>query len=776
MAHRSRRTLSNSARSLTRSGRRDEARAGLRWLLPLVIASCLVGCAAHHVRESAQDQLRAGDFEQALTTVQSGLQRYPDDPELLTGQREIREQAGRQLLAIATSERAARHLDQAESVVRRLLALDPSNEQAPRVLAEIDRDRRHAVVIDQAQDDLKKGDRVRALSRVRAALLESPSDPDLLALAQQLQAQLRHDETIGSRRVAETRPVELQFRDANLRMVLEAISRETRVNFIIDKDIRPDLKVTVFLRGATLENALDLILGTNQLNKKVLDGTTVMIYPNTAEKNREYQDLIVRSYFLANADAKQTAALLRGVLKVKEPFVDDKLNLLVIREPPEIVELAERLIAMYDQQEPEVMLEVELLEVRSSRVTDLGILYPDTFSLTPLPPANASGLTLRNIKGLGPTRIGVGIAGLVANLRREVDDVKVLANPRIRAKNHEKARILVGDKIPIISSSAAPTAGLVSENIQYIDVGIKLEFEPTVSLDDEVSIKINLEASTLGSQVKTSSGSVAYQIGTRSATTTLKLKDGETQVLGGLINNQSSNNSSRLPGFGDIPVAGRLFSSDLQDQEHTEVVMAISPHVIRNVRRPDADLAEFFSGTEAVARPAPIRTGMSSETESEKPNSPVATISSDRLAEPGAKAPLSLELSLSAPPEVKVGDMFEIPVRVKSGFSLRGLPLEVAYDRTRLALIDWDEGPFLKSGGVTTSVSRTADPASGSVAIGILRNTADGATGEGVLATLKFRAIANGDAQVRVVRINPLGIDRIIEAPALPPPIAVSIK
>jgi len=186
--------------------------------------------------------------------------------------------------------------------------------------------------------------------------------------------------------------------------------------------------------------------------------------------------------------------------------------------------------------------------------------------------------------------------------------------------------------------------------------------------------------------------------------------------------------------------------------------------------------AEFFSGTDAVARQAPIRTSMSSNGELERPNSPFAKIGSDGPADPAAKAPLSFELSLSAPPEVKVGDTFEIPMRVKSDLSLRGLPVEVAYDRTWLALIDWTEGPFLKSGGATTSVSRTADAASGSLSIGILRNTANGATGEGVFATLRFKAVASGDAQVRVVRINPLGIDRIIEAPALPPPVSVWIK
>jgi len=140
-----------------------------------------------------------------------------------------------------------------------------------------------------------------------------------------------------------------------------------------------------------------------------------------------------------------------------------------------------------------------------------------------------------------------------------------------------------------------------------------------------------------------------------------------------------------------------------------------------------------------------------------------------------APPPPTVEVALAAPASAKVGDTFEIPVHVKSGFSLRGLPVEIAYDRERLKLIDWGEGPFLRSGGVATSIARSVGAPPGSVDIGILRNTPDGARGEGVLATLRFKALAQGQAEVRLTRVNPLGIDRMVEAPALPPPVSVSI-
>ncbi|HET7671809.1 MAG TPA: type II and III secretion system protein, partial [Burkholderiales bacterium] len=187
---------------------------------------------------------------------------------------------------------------------------------------------------------------------------------------------------------------------------------------------------------------------------------------------------------------------------------------------------------------------------------------------------------------------------IALNLRQQVGRNNILANPRIRAKNREKARIHIGDKVPVVTTTAGAT-GFVSESVNYLEVGLKLEVEPQVHLDDDVGIKVGLEVSNVTSQTKTTSGTTAYQIGTRTAATTLRLRDGETQVLAGLINNEDRRSSNQVPGLADLPVAGRLFQNKDDTVNKTELVLLITPRVIRNVERPESRLEEFNSGTEA---------------------------------------------------------------------------------------------------------------------------------------------------------------------------------
>ena len=181
--------------------------------------------------------------------------------------------------------------------------------------------------------------------------------------------------------------------------------------------------------------------------------------------------------------------------------------------------------------------------------------------------------------------------------RKTDTDANLLANPRIRARNHEKAKILIGERVPNITTTATST-GFVAESVNYVDVGLKLDVEPTIYLDGDVAIKVALEVSSIISQLETKAGSVAYQIGTRTAQTVLRLKDGENQVLAGLINDEDRRSANKVPGLGELPVVGRLFGEQADDASKTEIVLSITPHIVRNIRRPEAALIEFDSGTE----------------------------------------------------------------------------------------------------------------------------------------------------------------------------------
>ena len=371
--------------------------------------------------------------------------------------------------------------------------------------------------------------------------------------------------------------------------------------------------MTVFIKKVRIEDALDTVLATNGLQKKVLSDNSVLIFPNSQQKLKEYQDLVIRSFYLNNTTAKQVAALLKTMVKTKNIFVDERLNMIVMRDTPEVIRIAEKLVAANDLEDPEVMLEIEVLEVSRSRLQELGVDYPSriavnnlssiaTTTTTAIASTATSALaerplTLRSLQNLNSGSLNVS-PNPALNFRKTLGDVNLLSNPRIRVRNNEKAKILIGDKVPIITSTAAVNAG-VAESVQYIDVGLKLDVEPRITADNHVNIKVALEVSSLGERTVTRGGTVAYTIGTRNASTLLRLRNNETQVLAGLISDDERKNSSRLPGLGDIPFLGRLFANQVDSKNKTEIVLAITPRIISNIVRPQADITEYWSGTES---------------------------------------------------------------------------------------------------------------------------------------------------------------------------------
>jgi general secretion pathway protein D len=265
--------------------------------------------------------------------------------------------------------------------------------------------------------------------------------------------------------------------------------------------------------------------------------------------------------------------------------------------------------------EPEVMLDVEVLEMTRTKLLELGLRFPDQIGYGLLSPtttssivANGATTVTTNLGGtLTPGYVDINnAAGLTTfvsnpaftlNLRNAVSDGNTLANPRIRVKNREKAKIHIGDKLPIFTTTSTANVGVAS-SVSYLDVGLKLDVEPNVYLDDEVSIKVGLEVSSVIKEVAGPSGSLAYQVGNRSASTVLRLRNGETQVLAGLISDEERSSANRLPGLGAIPVLGRIFSNQKDDTSKTEIVLLITPRIVRNLVRADTATVSRAAGSE----------------------------------------------------------------------------------------------------------------------------------------------------------------------------------
>lgn len=570
-------------------------------------AMLLLGCASQPAYLTQASKLIAeGRGEEALAVLEKVSRDNPGDYAARSEYFRQRALVVAQWLGQADMLRQDGQFEPAEALYQRALKHDPENPRARAGLAQVESDRRHRAVVAVAEKLLKEDKYLEAQDVLRPVLAESPQNRE----AQRLQRRI--DEKMTKPAIATirlkpltTKPLSLELRDVSLRNAFDVLSRASGVNFVLDKDVRADQKTSIAVRDADLEDAIGLLLAANQLAQKILNENTVLVFPNTPAKLREHQELVVKSFYLANADVRQTANMIRTLVKSRDIFIDEKLNLLVIKDTPNAVRLAERLIAAQDLAEPEVVLEVEVMEVASNRLLELGVQWPtQVFWQDPatVPAPAGTGTSLGAVQRVsGNLTAFVATPLVLLKLQQQDGTTSVLANPRIRVKNKEKARIHIGDRVPVITTTAAASGGFVSENVSYLDVGLKLEVEPLIHLQDEVGIKVGLEVSNIVKEVKSvTSSTLAYQIGTRNANTTLRLHDGETQILAGLISDEDRRTASRVPGLGDLPVAGRLFSANRDATSRTEIVLLITPRLVRTLARPDVRSLEFAAGTEAV--------------------------------------------------------------------------------------------------------------------------------------------------------------------------------
>jgi general secretion pathway protein D len=572
----------------------------MKKLATILIAILLTSCASEQMKEG-QRMVEAGNEEQGLMRLEEALKQNPNDTELRNYYLRHKAVAVQRYLQMGDNARTGGNLEQAELFYQRAQRFDPENANAKAGLQQVAKDRSSKALVADAEADIKAGRTDAAHEKAQQALAANPQDRDARAIVRKVEeSRMRADQTSPQLAAALKNKITIELRDAPVRTVFELIAQRSGLNFVYDRDVPADLRVTVFVKDTTIEEVIRFVLVTSQLERRTLNPNTVLIYPNTPNKTQAYRELTVKSFYLANADVKQTANMVRQLVKTRDLFVDEKLNLLVVRDTPEAIRMVEKLIANQDLGEAEVMLEVEVLEISHNKLSQVGIQWPGEVSVGVMGAENVRGqLTGREAKGWnsGLVRLNVSDPLVALNLRAQADRTNLLANPRIRVKSKEKAAIHIGDKVPVITTTAGAT-GFVSETVNYLDVGLKLGVEPVVTLENDVNIKVALEVSNASREVKTTGGTVAYQVGTRNANTTLRLRDGETQVLAGLINDEDRRSAQKVPGLSRLPIIGRLFSNNSDQAVKTEVVLLITPRVIRNIERPGVRLEEFNSGTE----------------------------------------------------------------------------------------------------------------------------------------------------------------------------------
>jgi general secretion pathway protein D len=813
----------------------------------------LAGCAAQMAYKDGKNLVEQGKVEEGLSKFQEALSHDPHDVQYRQAYLQTREHALSSFVEQGDHLAATGANDAAKKQYQRALAIDPTYEKAIAGLANLDSDLRQSALLKEADAAYAKKDYDTAKQKLATVLTGNPNNARALALKREIDDQTSVPSADAQLAKAYKKKISIEFKDVALKQIFEVISRTAGMNFLFDKDVKTDQKTSIFLKDSSIESAVHFVLLTNQLEQQVLDGNTVLIYPNTAAKQKDYQEMVVRTFFLTNIEAKTMANTLKTIVKSHDIVVDDKLNMLIVRDSPDAIKIAEKLVALQDVAEPEVMLEVEVLEVQRNALQNLGIQWPASLTVTPLPLGTAvansgstgttgttgtttttpnsgsSTLSLHDLLHQNRNSIGVTVGSATANANLQDSDAKLLTNPRIRVRNHEKAKILIGERVPNITSTATST-GFVSQSINYIDIGLTLNVEPTIYLDDDVGIKVTLEVSSILNQTTTQSGTSAYEIGTRTATTVLRLKNGETDVLAGLIDNTESHSGNKIPGLGEFPLLGRLFGSTTDNDTKTEIVLSITPHLIRNIQRPDASAASFAAGTETSMRNRPDSGGATvSGNISPQPapvvnnptpaiNSPGANLNSANPFAPNASGindgsnnglnnnynggsnglPNSTPIPVSSggevpvgggvttgaaialvqwqsPSQVGVGNTIAVGVLMQASQGVDSVPMTLSYDNTKLQVVGVSEGPFLQQGGAPTSFSSRISP-NGQVVISDTSASSIGATASAVFATVTFRALAATSAtDVQVLSVAPTGVGGAAIATTPPAPLVLQV-
>ncbi|HNI69231.1 MAG TPA: secretin N-terminal domain-containing protein [Nitrospira sp.] len=752
-----------------------------------ILAGCLTltACGALNSADvkRGDQHLAAGNWEEASVAYRQALKDDPFEPSLQNKYRVARERA-----AAAHDERGRQLLkdhqfDQAAEEFKRALTIEPTSKEYESGLTE-------ALRLREARDRYREAERLAQLGRVSEAMAGymravelDPSYKDALDGVARLSA----EQHAADRDDRQKQPVTLQFRNAGLKEVVEALGKAAHVNFVFDKDVRND-PITVSLEEKPFDEALSLVLNSNSLFAQKAGPTLFIISPNTKQKQEQYQDLMIRTFYLSSAKAKDMVALLKSMLDVKHIHGNEALNTIVVRDQPEKVELAEKIIQANDREDSEVLFDVEVLEVNRTVDQQYGLSYPKQIAAAMVPPGFtgtiageiAQQFTYRNLASLGQDNY---LFKLPTNVQldffKQITDAKTLAAPKVRVLNNKKAEVNIGDKQPILLSTtnvlpgqaatgAVPTTSTVT-SIEFRDTGVKLTVEPNIHLANELSLKMKIEVIRLGDTVllQQSPPISQFKFGNRSAETMLNVRDGETIVLGGLLQEEDRRTKVTIPWIGDIPFLGNLLSSFKTQRVTTEVILTITPHIVNSLRLPGPQGQAFWSGTESVYSTAPLF-AMQPKQVAARVALPTATgtvseKSVSKKSKAGGATPESttqgLQLSLQ-PADVTVQVDKEVRVDVMAahaqGFDTETLTLE--FDPKVLEFRDATLGEVLGTEAGKAPVAATSSLADGVVELRLHRSA--GATkDDGRLLRVTFLAKTPGVSTVRLHTAKHTGAD-----------------
>jgi general secretion pathway protein D len=548
----------------------------VRALALLLALAPLAGCTSHLAYRQAETAAQRGDWDKAVLQYMKALE---DDPENITFRAALMRakikasqahfEKGQEFEKAGVTERALVEYQQAAQ-------LDTTNQYAKARLEHVrqnylaQRQNRGSGTIDQLKAKAKS---------------ERPQPPVLNPRSNQ--------------------PISLEFPEpVSIFQIYRALGKAFGINILFDPNLK-DQEISIDLKDVTAQTALETLMRAVNHFYKVLDDHTVLIAADTPQNRRTYEDLVIQTFFLSNAEVKDMMTILRSLVDAKKIATNEQLNAIILRDTADRVKVAEKIIETNDKSKAEVVIDVELLQINSARLRDLGVDLSQYSITQTLDRGSTNPLRVSELPYLNQGDWILSLPNFIYNFVKTNTDAQLLAKPQLRITEGEKANLTIGDRIPIPlttfnTQNVGGNGGIVPiTSFQYQDVGIKIELEPRVHHNQEVTLHVKVEVSNLNGSVAAAGGQSQPIIGTRTFDSVIRLQDGETNFLAGLIRTDESDGDTGVPGLSEIPLLGRLFSKKRTESQRTDVILTLTPHIIRNAEITEEDLQPIWVGTEA---------------------------------------------------------------------------------------------------------------------------------------------------------------------------------
>jgi len=545
-----------------------------RRLAAIAMASALAGagCIPASGMHAGQQAEFSQDYDQAVIEYTKALREKPHDVNIRRALERAKLRASQDHLTRGRRFAANGKLDEAVVELQTAYELNPTSSDIEDTLRTVRTQQRMKIAVSrEGKTQLETlVDRARELPVAGGQL---PSDARL--------------------------PASLTFPNASARTVFLSLARLGNVSVVFDPGNR-DQSVSIDLRDASLTSALDAVSSATRNFYRVTGDRVVTVIPDTSAKRREYEEEVVKTFYLSNADLKETIDLLRTVVDARRIAPITGTNSLTIKDTPERIEAAAKVISAIDKARPEVVIDVQLLEVDRTKLKEYGlqIASPGSPGIDGAVDINRTGFTVQDLRTLAASDVFLtNLPGLYYRLLKQDTNTRTLANPQLRTMEGITTAARWGERVPVPQTTFAPiaTGGIAQQPITsyaYENIGVNLDITPRLHHDDEVSLALKIEVSAVAGEGF--GGLPTFR--NRTVSTVIRLHDGETNMLAGLINDQERKTVKGVPGLSDIPGVGALFTHTANETQETDVILTLTPHIIRVLDLSEKDLQAFRVG------------------------------------------------------------------------------------------------------------------------------------------------------------------------------------